>query len=72
MSKMHVEDLPKIQRQKDHLLHQKVREEERARRKLSLSQKPRHKHMSLQLNLQVQMQHGHWKKMLDMEISMMS
>ena len=69
MTLHHVEDLlPSIQRQKDHLLHKKVKEEVRARQKPSLNPRLRHRHMSLQLNLLVQMQHGHWKKMLDMEM----
>ena len=68
----HVEDLPKILRLKDHLHHQKVKEEEEGRQKLSLSQRQKHKHMSLQLNPQVRMQHGHWKKMRGMKTSMMS
>ena len=46
-----------------------VKQGVRARQKPSLNPRLRHKHVSLQLNMLVQMQHGHWKKMLDMEMS---
>ena len=39
----HVEDLPKIQRPKDHLHHQKDKEEEKVRQKPSLSQRLKHR-----------------------------